>query len=224
MISPTDVGNHIAVIDYGMGNLGSVVNALAELGVEANISSKPDYLSDADAYILPGVGAFPRAMKNMDEMGLIDFLNHQVLVMQKPILGICLGMQLMANDSLEQEPTSGFGWIEGHVVPMPATSVHPSPHVGWNTVDLDRSQNLFDRIDDGAHFFFDHSYKFYCKHEREVIATCSYGGEVVAVLRKDHIFATQFHPEKSQKNGLKLLRNYLNFVKNYTPNTKRIIK
>jgi len=205
----------IAIIDYGMGNLGSVQMAFRQLGVDLSIYDNIENLSNADAFILPGVGAFPQAILNLKKYEIFEFLNEQVIEKKKPILGICLGMQLMANQSLEQGITEGFGWIDGIVTPIEPTEVLHVPHVGWNNLVIKKDDDIFNNIDDGAHFFFDQSYKFEVSNKKNILGICEYGKNIVSVLRKKHIFGTQFHPEKSQRNGLKMLRNYLKFVENH---------
>ena len=199
------------IINYGMGNIGSVANALTSLGSDYFISGRKEDLHQADAYILPGVGAFPAAMENLRKLALIDELSEQILIREKPFLGICLGMQLLAKDSMEQGYSTGLGWIEGHVLKIEASNGLRVPHVGWNNVNFSQRMPLFRNIDEDSHFYFDHS--FYFQTASDVVsAACNYGGRWAAAIQKGNIFATQFHPEKSQRNGLKLLRNYLNFV------------
>jgi len=201
----------ILIVNYGMGNIGSVSNALDYLGGKHFISNDPNDLGKADAYILPGVGAFAKAMQNLRELRLVNELSRQVLEKRKPFLGICLGMQLLAKDSFEMGYATGLGWIDGHVCEIEPSDGLRVPHVGWNGVMFKPDTQLFQRLDEGCHFYFDHSFHLQCPRDL-VVATCEYGGDLVAALQMDHIFATQFHPEKSQRNGLKLLRNFLNFV------------
>ena len=205
------VQKRIMIINYGMGNIGSVANALRTLQSDYFVSGRREDLRQADAYILPGVGAFPAAMENLRKLDLIGELTEQTLTRGKPLLGICLGMQLLAESSVEQGFSEGLGWIRGHVVKLEPRDGLRIPHVGWNNVSFSRSDFLFRNIDGSPHFYFDHSYHLQCAEEI-ISATCDYGGTWVAGVQKKNIFATQFHPEKSQRNGLKLLRNYLNFV------------
>lgn len=198
----------ICIVNYGMGNLGSVMNALRFLGFEATVTDDPKTIADADAYVLPGVGAFGEAMDNLNRIGVIDTLAEQVLERQKPFLGICLGMQLLAEDSQEKSFQTGLGWIKGHVVPIPAGPGVRIPHVGWSDVEY-VDEAFFARIEKNASFYFDHSFHLECD-PKMVVAQCRHGGPLAAAIRKRNIFATQFHPEKSQKNGLKLMRNFLN--------------
>lgn len=194
-----------------MGNIGSVSNSLDYLGGKYIISNQKKDLARADALILPGVGAFGAAMENLRKLDLVDELTQQVMIKKKPFLGICLGLQLLAKDSVELGYSIGLGWIEGHIYDVKPSDGLRVPHVGWNSVTYVHKHPLFQHIDEGAHFYFDHSFHLQCSND-VVSATCEYGGTYVAAIQKGNILATQFHPEKSQRNGLKLLRNFLNFV------------
>mgnify|MGYP001340457481 CR=1 FL=1 len=200
----------VALVDYGMGNIGSVQGALSRLGASCFVSSKREELARADGFILPGVGAFGAAMANLQRHDLPAFLREHVVEGGKPFLGICLGMQLLADDSTEMGFHRGLGWIPGHVVELPQAGLRV-PHVGWSPLRLPRPDRMWDRLDEHAHFFFDHSFHFVCDAS-SVAAWCDYGQPVVAAVQRGHIFATQFHPEKSQRSGLKLLRNFLRRV------------
>jgi glutamine amidotransferase len=200
----------VAIIDYGMGNIGSVQSALARLGAPSFVSNRHEDLARADGFILPGVGAFGAAMANLEQHGLPAFLREQVVEGGKPFLGICLGMQLLAEDSTEMGFHRGLGWIPGHVVELPHAGLRV-PHVGWSPLRMTGASRMFSHLDEHAHFFFDHSFHFVCDPVY-VAAWCDYGQPVVAAVQRDHIFATQFHPEKSQRSGLKLLRNFLRRV------------
>jgi glutamine amidotransferase len=201
----------LAIVDYGMGNIGSVVNAFRRLGSNCVVTADPTELRRARSIVLPGVGAFKSAMDNLRDRGLVEALAERVVGERIPFLGICLGLQLLAKDSTEQGFSNGLGWIDAHVeriVPRPAK---PVPHVGWNEVELMTRSPLFERLPAGAHFYFDHSYHLRCT-ESCVTAICGYGGSWVAAVAKDNIHAVQFHPEKSQRTGLRLLRNFLNYA------------
>jgi imidazole glycerol-phosphate synthase subunit HisH len=202
----------IAIIDYGMGNIKSISRALDALGCAAIITSDKNKIEGADGYILPGVGAFPQAIENLSQNGLMECINTQVLELEKPILGICLGMHLMAIDSAEQKLTKGFGWIDAHVRPLKTSKHRHVPHVGWNNNKIQNTGQIFNKIDLDSHFYFDHSFEFLPRDKSIILSTCSYGENIVSAVRQHHIFATQFHPEKSQLKGLKLLRNFLDFV------------
>ena len=157
--------------------------------------------------MLPGVGAFEPAMQTLRARGLVDLLAELVVVKRKPILGICLGMQLMAEDSEENGHHVGLGWIPGHVRRLRVPSEYSVPHVGWNDVQLLRRAPLFNRTGDAPNFYFDHSYHFVCEPAFQA-AVCDYAGPVTAAVQRDNVFGVQFHPEKSQASGLKLLRGF----------------
>ena len=202
----------IGVIDNRMGNIGSIQSAFNFLKQDVLVSTNPSDLKDCVAFVLPGVGAFPQAMKNLKESKFDKFLNHQVIEERRPFLGICLGMQLLASTSEEQAITDGLGWIDGKVIKMKEEKTYPVPHVGWNNIDVRKHKNLFNNIDENPTFYFDHSYHFIPDSKEVIVATTNYSSDVVSIIKKGNIFGTQFHPEKSQRNGLKLLRNFLNFV------------
>lgn len=201
----------MAIIDYGMGNLESVRNALAFLGYSPIISSDWGEIADASGYLLPGVGAFPLAMKHLQERNLVDMLHEQVMVRQKPILGICLGMHLMAKTSSELGVHAGLGWLNADVVQIPSGERIKVPHVGWSDIRIVKDDVLFKGFQPSTHFYFDHSYHLLCEGN-QVAADCQYGTPIVAAVQQGNICATQFHPEKSQTAGLRLLRNFLNYV------------
>lgn len=204
----------IVIIDYGMGNVGSVAGALEYLCGNYAVSSNKNDIRTADALILPGVGAFGAAMENLRNLDILDTLSEEVLENKKPFFGICLGMQLLAKDSVEQGFHKGFGWIDGHVLMMKPHKHFRVPHVGWNNVHFTQDNPFFERINEGAHFYFDHSFHLSCKKDL-VVATCNYGENYVAAIQRENIFASQFHPEKSQRSGLKMLRNFMNFIEQH---------
>lgn len=203
----------VAVVDYGMGNLGSVCNALSRLDATFFVARMSGELAAADAFIVPGVGAFGAAARNLRSTGLDSALARQVLERRKPYLGICLGAQLLADDSTELGRHSGLGWISGHVISLEESHRDVRvPHVGWNEVHhLRNREPLFERIPPGTHFYFDHSFHFVV-HGDYATAITDYGGTVVAAIRRDNIAGVQFHPEKSQRAGLRVLRNFLNSI------------
>lgn len=202
----------IVIIDYGVGNTHSVRNAIAALGYKRiGISSQTQAISTANALVLPGVGAFEACMHNLRNRNLVQVLNEAVLVNQIPILGICAGMQLMANFSEEHGVHSGLGWIPGRVVRLDLPSSVAVPHVGWNDLQILQANPLFSRTDKAPHFYFDHSYHYQCSPEF-VVATTYYSEPITAAISYNNIYGVQFHPEKSQTNGLKLIRGFLNAV------------
>lgn len=205
-------GKKIVIIDYDMGNIESIKNALSFLGYEAILSREHEDLNNADGYILPGVGAFGIAMQTINKYNLITILEENVLIKKKPIFGICLGMQLLAKSSKEMGYFEGLGWIDATIEPMPASSKLHVPHVGWNSIEVVYKQPLFNNIASDTHFYFDHSFHMVCKDISLQNSVTLYGDLITASVQKENIFATQFHPEKSQTAGLKLLRNFLNFV------------
>lgn len=197
----------VLIIDYGVGNHLSIINALIFLGYKFKVSNKKKDIINARSYILPGVGAFSKAMNNLRELGLIEVLSEQILIQKKPILGICLGMQIFANDSEENGFYQGLGWIKGHVTKIKNKNGCKVPQVGWNNLEIAKKKPLFTKFDGSPHFYFDHSYHFSCKEEF-ISAKCWYGEDIIAAVQKENIFGIQFHPEKSQNNGLKLLRSF----------------
>ncbi len=197
----------IVIIDYGVGNVRSVGNALAALGYDYMISRDKRDIRRAVCLILPGVGAFAEGMKNLKDLNLVDVLDEAVNVKKKPILGICLGMQLFADSSEEGGMHQGLGYIRGSVVKFSKTKTPRIPHVGWNTLAVAKRAPLFERTDSSANYYFDHSYYFMCA-KKHVLASCTYGTEFAAAVGCGNIYGVQFHPEKSQTNGLKLLRNF----------------
>jgi len=199
------------IVDYGMGNIQSVLNAFAHLQCRAILSQAERDLEKADAIILPGVGAFGEAMSHLRELGLIKALNRNVLKRKKPFLGICLGMQLIGLDSTENGKYEGLGWIPGHVRLIAVPGGWKLPHIGWNEIRITGETPLFESIQNDFNFYFVHSFQMECA-DRYVVARCNYGVEIAAAVQHENIFATQFHPEKSQENGLRLLRNFIHQV------------
>jgi glutamine amidotransferase len=202
----------VAILDYGMCNLDSVRRAFEEVGASAFVTSDPVGLERADRIVLPGVGAFPDAVRNLRARGLDDALTKIVIQDGAPFLGVCLGMQLLARTGHEVAECEGLGWIDASVVRLePEGGDTRVPHVGWNEVDVAPGVEspLFAGIPNDADFYFVHSFHMVCDNATDVLATTPYCGGFVSVIAKDNVFATQFHPEKSQRYGLQLLRNFL---------------
>ena len=200
----------IAIIDYGMGNLKSVAAAVRRAGHEPVITNRHEDLVKAEKLILPGVGAFGDAMKNLRSLDLITLLDRLILKEAKPILGICLGSQLMAKESFEFGHHEGLGWIDASVVRLKADEKKLRiPHVGWNDLIRVRDDILFKDIPDNTLFYYVHSFETQCNEKDIVIGECDYGSRFTAAFHRGNIYATQFHPEKSQFYGLQLLKNYL---------------
>lgn len=203
---------NIVIVDYGIGNTFSVANAIRALGYsKLNISSAESDILNADALILPGVGSFEACASNLRERQLDAVLNEAVLTRSKPILGICVGMQLMATSSEENGLHVGLDWIPGRVVKLVLPKKYAVPHVGWNDVRPRRQDILFSRTSETPNFYFDHSYHYQCD-SAFVTAECEYGIPLTAAIQKENIHGVQFHPEKSQKNGLRLFRGFFNSI------------
>lgn len=196
----------VAVIDYGLGNLGSVRRAIAELGSEPVLADKPEQLASADRVILPGVGSFADGMALLRERGWVGALRET----RKPVLGICLGMQLLASRGTEGGDSEGLDLIPGEVVGLETLGCELRiPHVGWNSVAVDDPGRILRGITSGTDFYFVHSYVFRPREPADVVATTSYGVPVTAVVGRGNVMGTQFHPEKSSKAGFRVLRNFL---------------
>jgi glutamine amidotransferase len=195
------------IIDYAMGNLRSVQNAFRAIGCEASISSSPEDLRNAERIVLPGVGAFGDGMRNLREAGWIEPLEEEVLGKGKPFLGLCLGMQLLATEGMEHGLHEGLGWVPGRAKRLTGAGLRV-PHMGWNDVRFVEGTRLFDEHGESATFYFVHSYYLDPDDHSVVSGVCSYGIDFAATVERDNIFATQFHPEKSQKAGLTALRTF----------------
>ena len=199
-----------AIVDYGMCNLDSVARTVEECGGSPMVTGDPADLHKAARVILPGVGAFPDAMRNLRKRSLDVALGELALDRGVPLLGICLGMQLFASRGEEVEESAGLGWIEGEVKRLePAGEDRRIPHVGWNEVLFEPDAPLFRGIEPGRDFYFVHSFHICPRHERHRLATTPYAGGFVSAVGRDLIFGVQFHPEKSQRAGLRVLKNFL---------------
>ena len=204
-----------ALIDYGSGNLQSAYKALELAGNYRKknkifITSKSKDLLDADKIVLPGVGTFSDCMNGLKSLpGMIDILNEIVLQRKKPFLGICVGMQLLAIEGKEKGNHKGLGWIKGKVVKIKKNKKIKIPHMGWNTVKIISKHPILKRKKFESYFV--HSYNFICKDKKNILATCSYQQDITAIVGKENIIGTQFHPEKSQKVGLEILKNFVSW-------------
>lgn len=201
----------IVVIDYGMGNLRSVSKALEFVGAEVVVTGDPKKLREAEGLVLPGVGAFRDAVFNLKERGLWEAIVEEV-EKGKPLLGICLGLQLLFERSYEFGETEGFGFIEGEVVRFELPEEFKIPHMGWNQVYAKKESELLKGIKEGEFFYFVHSYYVKPRDESVKLTETDYGIYFTSAIEKDNIFATQFHPEKSQRVGLRLLENFCRIV------------
>lgn len=199
----------IGIIDYGMGNLFSVKNAFEYLGLEISICEIPEDLEKCERLVLPGVGAFQDCMRNLKRKGFTTVLHQEVIVQQKPILGICLGMQVMAQKGFEGGEFQGLGWFDSEVVRIEAEDKFIRiPHVGWNNLIIKKDSEILSGISSESDFYFVHSFAMKCNRQEDCIAQCDYGSGVTAVIQKRNIVATQFHPEKSQEFGLRILESF----------------
>jgi glutamine amidotransferase len=213
----------ITIIDYGSGNLHSVgkafERAVREAGIAASVlvTGDADKVRQADRIVLPGVGAYADCRKGLDAVpGMVETLQEMVINEAKPFLGICVGTQLMAERGLEKEITQGLGWIKGDVVEItPNNPALKIPQMGWNTIEMLRSHPLMENIPtgkDGWHAYFVHSYHIAATDKNQIVAATDYGGAVTAIVGRDNMVGTQFHPEKSQKLGLALITNFLKWM------------
>ncbi len=199
----------VVIVDYGLGNLFSVAKAIEACGGQAMISNDPKTIAEAERLILPGVGAFGDGMQRLASSGLIEPMRAAVFDRRVPFLGICLGMQLLAEESDEYGTHQGLGWMKGVVRRLDESSGLKVPHIGWNNLEIKREHPLLKGIPNGSDVYFVHSFAFRPADAADVVGVTEYGGEVTAAVGRDNIFATQFHPEKSQEIGLKLLENFL---------------
>lgn len=200
----------IAIVDYGMGNLGSIQNMLKRIGAQATITKDPAKIGAADKIILPGVGAFDSAMENLNKLGLTPVLNDLVLEKKKPVLGICLGMQLMTKRS-DEGHTPGLGWLDAETVRFENGPLRV-PHMGWNTVDVKRVDPLFKDMYEEPRFYFVHSYYVKCADESDILTSTRYGIDFCSSFARGNIRGVQYHPEKSHKFGMLLLKNFAELV------------
>jgi imidazole glycerol-phosphate synthase subunit HisH len=200
----------ICIIDYGIGNIASIYNAIKHVGADPIISGDPTLIKNSTHLILPGVGSFKKGMEELKKRGLIDILNHEVLKNKKPILGICLGMQLFATTSSEGGVSKGLNWIEGDVIRIDDNHGNIRvPHIGWNDIEvISNSKLLNNKID--THCYFVHSYHLHTDHTQYITGKCNYGNKITAIVEKNNIYGVQFHPEKSHITGLKILDNFIN--------------
>lgn len=202
----------IIIIDYGMGNLGSILNMLRKIGAEARISSDPGEIENSDKIIIPGVGAFDSGMTNLTKMDLIPVLYEKVINRKTPFLGICLGMQLLTKKS-EEGSLPGLGWLDAETKRFSFGSEQrlKIPHMGWNMIAVKKESPLLQEMYSEPRFYFVHSYHVVCNDPNDVLATTYYGYDFVSSVQRGNIFGVQFHPEKSHKCGMKLLKNFVEY-------------
>jgi glutamine amidotransferase len=200
----------IVIIDYGVGNIRAFANIYKQLNVPIKIARQVEDLDDASKLILPGVGAFDYAMEQLEGSGMKQRLDQLVLIEKKPVIGICVGMQMLAKGS-DEGTKPGLGWLDASVKKFDEQKIKYTtrlPHMGWNNIKRITSNNLLRGLEKDAKFYFLHSYYFECSQEEDVIAMSEYGVEFTCAVNKNNIYGVQFHPEKSHQNGIQLLKNF----------------
>jgi glutamine amidotransferase len=200
----------IGIVNYGSGNIQAIANIYNRLNVPYRIIDDPNHLREVEKLILPGVGAFDATMKELVKSGLRDALNEEVMVLNKPVLGVCVGMQILSEGS-EEGMLEGLGWIKGYVKKFDVDKIKEKPflpHMGWNSVEPETEHTLFSGIDKKLGFYFVHSYYFHPSNTENILSTTFYGEKFSSTVYKNQIFGVQFHPEKSHSNGIQLLSNF----------------
>lgn len=199
----------IAIINYGLGNLTSIQNMFRRLGIDAVITNDKQKIQDASKILLPGVGHFKKGMSNLEESGMVQLLHQQVIEKGKPILGICLGAQLLTKFS-EEGDVKGLGWVDANTIRFDDSKLEklPIPHMGWADVNVQGTAELWRDLPSNPRFYFVHSYHFDFSDKNEIAATANYGYEFACAFQKENVYGTQFHPEKSHKFGMKVLENF----------------
>jgi glutamine amidotransferase len=200
----------IALVDYGLGNISAFANVYKRMNIPVVIAKNAEQLLDADKIILPGVGSFDFAMQRLNQSGIRETLDELVLIKKVPVMGICVGMQMLAVSS-EEGKLPGLGWIDGEVKKFDPLTFHQEaciPHMGWNDVKSVVKMQLFENLEQNARFYFLHSFYFHCNRSENIIATTDYGIQFASAICSDNIFGVQFHPEKSHQWGIQLLKNF----------------
>ena len=205
----------VTIVDYSSGNISSVVNSFKEVGqnkAKIEVTSDLEKIKASDKIVLPGQGSFKSCVDALNKIsGLNDALNEFVTVNKKPLLGICVGLQMFADVGYEETETKGLGWISGKVSKIDnQNGKYKLPHIGWNQINILKDSKIFQNIEDNSHMYFVHSYEFIPKDNRVISATTDYSTKVVCSVEKENLFGTQFHPEKSDKTGLKVINNFIN--------------
>ena len=205
----------VTIVDYSSGNISSVVNSFKEVGqnkAKIEVTSDLEKIKASDKIVLPGQGSFKSCVDALNKIsGLNDALNEFVTVNKKPLLGICVGLQMFADVGYEETETKGLGWISGKVSKIDnQNGKYKLPHIGWNQINILKDSKIFQNIEDNSHMYFVHSYEFIPKDNRVISATTDYSTKVVCSVEKENLFGTQFHPEKSDKMGLQIISNFIN--------------
>ena len=206
---------NVTIVDYNSGNISSVINSFKEVAkekIKIEVSSNLDKIKSSDKIVLPGQGSFKSCVDALNSIdGLVDTLNEFTIINKKPLLGICVGLQMFADVGYEETETKGLGWISGKVSKIDnQNGKFKLPHIGWNELNMVKDSQIFKDIKNKSHMYFVHSYEFVPKDKNVISATTDYSSSIVCSVEKENIFGTQFHPEKSDKEGLKLIDNFLN--------------
>ena len=206
---------NIIIVDYKSGNISSVINSFNEVAkdkVKIEVTSDLNKIKSSDKVVLPGQGSFKSCVDGLNNInGLVDTLNEFTITNKKPLLGICVGLQMFADISYEETETRGLGWISGKVLKIDnQNGKYKLPHIGWNQINIVKESKIFKDIENNSHMYFVHSYEFIPKDKNVISATTDYSSNVVCAVEKENIFGTQFHPEKSDKIGLKIIDNFIN--------------
>ena len=206
---------NVTIVDYQSGNISSVINSFTEVAkdkVDLSVTSDINKIKSSDKIILPGQGSFKSCVDSLNNInGLIDALNEFATINKKPLLGICVGLQMFADVGYEEAETKGLGWISGKVSKIDnQNGKFKLPHIGWNEIEIIKEGKIFKDIKNNSHMYFVHSYEFIPEDKSVISATTNYSSKIVCSIEKDNLFGTQFHPEKSDKNGLKIIENFIN--------------
>src|SRR5210317_1392021 len=206
---------NVTIVDYNSGNISSVINSFNEVAkdkVNIEVTSNLNKIKSSDKVVLPGQGSFKSCVDALNNInGLVDTLSDFVLTNKKPLLGICVGLQMFADVGYEEEKTRGLGWISGKVSKINnQDGKYKLPHIGWNEINIVKDSKIFKDIENNSHMYFVHSYEFMPKDKNVISATTDYSSNIVCSVEKENIFGTQFHPEKSDKIGLKIIENFIN--------------
>jgi glutamine amidotransferase len=206
---------NIAIVDYNSGNISSVINSFQEVArdkVNIEVTSDLNKIKTSDKVVLPGQGSFKSCVEALNNInGLVDTLNEFVIDRKKPLLGICVGLQMFADIGYEEIETRGLGWIPGKVSKIDNQSgKYKLPHIGWNQIDILKKSKIFKNIENNSHMYFVHSYEFIPEDKNVILATTNYSSKIVCAVEKENIIGTQFHPEKSDKLGLQIIKSFIN--------------
>ena len=206
---------NVTIVDYNSGNISSVINSFKEVSkdkVNIEVTSDLDKIKSSDKLVLPGQGSFKSCVNALNSIdGLVDCLNDFAIKKKKPLLGICVGLQMLADVGYEEIETKGLGWISGKVSKIDNhNGKYKLPHIGWNQINILKDSKIFKDIENNSHMYFVHSYEFVPKDKNVISATTDYSSNIVCSIEKENIFGTQFHPEKSDKIGLQIIQNFIN--------------